>query len=258
MTPALVPIRAGAGGRSAALPVDPKIYEKRSIWTTIFGTWWFNRRQTPNIYLEEEVLIDSWVGNGQDEGEIHDDLDHVLVKTNGEFTLGEMNELRSSGCELLKGSYVQQLNEDGTITHKWRVDYRKPLPVEHKNGETWKCIRRGKKKSYENKLLFLIREKFPFMLTPRTSLNYKCIHRYATQLMIEHNVRLCDRVALLATVVERYFIPCELDKRESAYRNTVSAQVLREDYNRSRTVEHSFQRFVGLGLLPHVGGLSSQ
>jgi len=113
-------------------------------------------------------------------------------------------------------------------------------------------FRRHRKRSYETKLLLLIREKFS-PGTPRTRKHMDAIRFFAVSTMKEHNLRIVDRAKILDIVVERFFIPTALDHTVHEFRNTQTAACSRRVLGTHRYVDQGFQKYVGVGLDPVIG-----
>jgi hypothetical protein len=226
-------------------PVRPVVFERRGWFSRFIDNLWFNRRHLSNVKVEQKVIDDHFMMIVDDEP-IGDEIESIYTDKLERkiFTIDGFNKFLVDGGKPIRGR---------AYTDRGRTlicAYCK-MPKTNERGEI-KKFKKRRKESYETKLLIMIREKFPFALTPFTSTNYASVHKYAIRVMTDHNLRICDRKRIMDYIVDRYFVPTEADLSAYAYRNSSSAHDIRALATTHRFVDSGFQRFVGIGLRPDI------
>jgi hypothetical protein len=190
------------------------VYEKPSLWAIWKRGFYWNRRRV--IDPVAEVLVNNHVEMDND--------DHIDIED-------ELDSLPSQ---------VRQVWNNSNQVFRYEVTVGR------------KVFKKRRKHSYISKLVLELKLKFPFELTPRTAINYASVQRHAISIMEEHNLRKVDQARIIGLVVERYFIPTQIEFDAQEERNTMSAHYARQR-GLDTYVDRGVQRFINLGLRAQVG-----
>lgn len=249
---------------------------KPTFWKAVFGQWYWNKRQVIGMETEGRVMLDSSSldREGDDQEDI-EPLEIVMEQIEETMTMPRLVTLWETGADIftidgrtfdkMKWEGVKQFLEDNSELEEPLITAGEPVPLlksrftvvylreVREDNVPVKRVRRRFHSRYETDLLMRLREKFVWRLTPYTDANVACLHHYAVQLMKEDNVRFQDRFKIQQTIVDRYFVPLQSDITANEYRNSRAMFDLRERAQ-TKYVDFNWQRFIGIGVRPHIGG----
>lgn len=149
-------------------------------------------------------------------------------------------------CEQVQREAEEVLDDSGLdddLEHLGNVTF-----AESSTNEINARVKKNRKVKYTLRVLLLLREVFPFELTPRNESNCRAIRKYATKSMIEHGVHIGDRSRILEEVCRRYWVPMSIDFETKAYLNSFAVEDRLWRYSHERIVDHPIQRVLGISM----------